>query len=154
MQFRQPVPVRMGRRSVAHAQRDRRSLILPDPTCARSRSVGVFTTALALSWPGSKPRLRSGRCCTACPTCGSMRPINPTGDRRLSYAVSTNWLPVGRGPQQQRGLRRMRQTEVPPSPERKMWGSASGVVSVVPDARDELLAWPKLETFASERPSS
>ena len=72
------------------------SLILPDPTSARCRSVGVFTTALAPSSPELKPRLRSGRCCTACPTCSSMRPINPTGDRRLSCAASTNWLPVGR----------------------------------------------------------
>ena len=50
---------------------------------------GVFTTALALSSPASKARLRLGLCCAACPICGSMMPIILIGDRRLFYAAST-----------------------------------------------------------------
>jgi hypothetical protein len=39
---------------------------------------------VAPSWPASKARLQLGRCCAACPTCGSMTSIIPIGGRHLS----------------------------------------------------------------------
>ena len=72
---RQPRSTRIRIGSISHV-----------PTYARCRSAAEFITAWAHSSLASKARLRSGRCCAACLTCGLTTPIIPTGAGPLSCA--------------------------------------------------------------------
>ena len=55
-----------------------------DATCARFRSVAVFTTASAPNLPALRPRSRLQPCCAACPICDSMTSRTPIGGKHLS----------------------------------------------------------------------